>query len=249
MKFQLIALLAVHVVVGCLVSASSSEAFLPSSSTSGLVNHARAAAAQSPSSSSLAATPKQRSSSSAASTSTSPSSPTSASGYVYQEADVRLYQSSTTFDSSSSQMSPSAGVSSTKSAGPIIIQQKLQKIAQKPLVQAVASSSLFVMMNMIIQQFFKSQSITFPSSLAGCMALATSLLVTPNHASIYKVLAPGAKLLQKFLMVFLVPNLIVLPLCDGCGSITEVRVTCVYICVCVCTLCVFTIYCSHDSLK
>mmetsp|Transcript_10761 Transcript_10761/g.25641 ORF Transcript_10761/g.25641 Transcript_10761/m.25641 type:complete len:565 (+) Transcript_10761:201-1895(+) len=218
MKFQLLALLAVQVIVGCLVSASSSEAFLPSSSTHGLVNHARAAAAQSSSSSVAATTPRSSSASTATSTS-SPSSPTSASGYVYQEADVRLYQSSTTFDSSSSSMSSSSAVSGPSTEP---IQQKLQNIAQKPLVQAVASSSLFVMMNMIIQQFFRSQSITFPSSLAGCMALATSLLVTPNHASIYKVLSPGAKLLQKFLMVFLVPNLIVLPLCDGCGSITEV---------------------------
>jgi hypothetical protein len=143
--------------------------------------------------------------------------------------DVRLYQSSTSFGapsattSSSSQrrvlyapVSPASTSSTTANTFPKSIPKP------SPLVQALASSTLFILSDVLIKQVFKARGITFPSSLAGCCAMAATLLVNPYHASMYQVLAPGAKLLQKFLMVFLVPNLIVLPLCDGCGSVTEV---------------------------
>lgn len=202
-----------QVVVGCLVSASSSEALLPS---------AQVITDRSQSMSLSAEMTKKNGmkllSSSLPSSSSSYVSPASATGYTYQETDVRLYQSSAAFDSSlpssMSQLPPSTALPS---------QSSFQNLAQTPIVQAMSSATLFVMINMIIQQCFHRTGIMFPSSLAGCMVLATSLLATPNHTQVYNILSPGAKLLQKFLMVFLVPNLIVLPLCDGCGSITEVR--------------------------
>jgi len=75
---------------------------------------------------------------------------------------------------------------------------------------------------LIIKAIFKTKGISFPSSLAGCCFLATTLLSTPFHETLYRVLSPGAKLMQKFMMIFLVPNLIILPLCGGAYSATEV---------------------------
>mmetsp|Transcript_12605 Transcript_12605/g.20306 ORF Transcript_12605/g.20306 Transcript_12605/m.20306 type:complete len:538 (+) Transcript_12605:104-1717(+) len=137
--------------------------------------------------------------------------------YIYKNQDVRLYQSSTSFDPSTaaSHLYPSA-TATTTAATPRALPKP------SPLVQAILSSSLFVFADIAIKNIFRVKGIAFPSSLAGCCAMAATLLVNPFHESMYKVLSPGAKLLQKFLMVFLVPNLIVLPLCDGCGSVTEV---------------------------
>jgi hypothetical protein len=152
--------------------------------------------------------------------------------------DVRLYQSSTSYDPSKSSTfstatSAAAGqtllypgsstTSATTKTSIHIIVDGVSTMTQNPLVQAIASSAVFVVLDVFIKNMFRLRGVHFPSSLAGCTGLAFTLLVNPYHRSMYTVLSPGAKLLQKFLMVFLVPNLIVLPLCDGCGSITEVR--------------------------
>lgn len=158
----------------------------------------------------------------------------------YHDVDVRLYQSSTaasppsssTFLSTPSSLGTSSTPDTTSSHGQSpssLIQNGVTAVTRSsPLIRAVASATIFVVMNTGLQQLFLTKAIAFPSSLAGCMALAIGLLSSPNHRQIYKVLAPGSKLLQKFLMVFLVPNLIVLPLCDGCGSVTEV--SCCFCC-------------------
>lgn len=98
----------------------------------------------------------------------------------------------------------------------------IQSLASKPLTKAMLSSTLFVLTDMIIKTIFKAKSISFPSSLAGCCFLAATLLTTPFHETLYRVLNPGAKLMQKFMMIFLVPNLIILPLCGGSYSVMEV---------------------------
>mmetsp|Transcript_36838 Transcript_36838/g.41147 ORF Transcript_36838/g.41147 Transcript_36838/m.41147 type:complete len:546 (-) Transcript_36838:113-1750(-) len=97
----------------------------------------------------------------------------------------------------------------------------VQSLASKPLTKAILSSTLFVLTDMIIKTIFKAKSISFPSSLAGCCFLAATLLTTPFHETLYRVLNPGAKLMQKFMMIFLVPNLIILPLCGGSYSVME----------------------------
>jgi len=97
----------------------------------------------------------------------------------------------------------------------------VQSLASKPLTKAMLSSTLFVLTDMIIKTIFKAKSISFPSSLAGCCFLAATLLTTPFHETLYRVLNPGAKLMQKFMMIFLVPNLIILPLCGGSYSVME----------------------------
>ena len=98
----------------------------------------------------------------------------------------------------------------------------LKKFVSAPLTKAIFSSALFVFTDMLIKNVFKLKGISFPSSLAGCCLLAATLLSTPFHAKLYQILNPGAKLMQKFMMIFLVPNLIVLPLCGGNYSVAEV---------------------------
>ena len=98
----------------------------------------------------------------------------------------------------------------------------LQDLASAPLTKAVLSSTLFVFTDMLIKNLFKAKGISFPSSLAGCCVMAATLLASPFHEKLYRILNPGAKLMQKFMMIFLVPNLVVLPLCGGNYSALEV---------------------------
>ena len=98
----------------------------------------------------------------------------------------------------------------------------LQSVASAPLTKAILSSTLFVFTDMLIKNLFKAKGISFPSSLGGCCFLAATLLAAPFHQKLYRILNPGAKLMQKFMMVFLVPNLIILPLCGGNYSALEV---------------------------
>mmetsp|Transcript_6269 Transcript_6269/g.13440 ORF Transcript_6269/g.13440 Transcript_6269/m.13440 type:complete len:528 (-) Transcript_6269:247-1830(-) len=97
----------------------------------------------------------------------------------------------------------------------------LQDLASAPLTKAVLSSTLFVFTDMLIKNLFKAKGISFPSSLAGCCFMAATLLAAPFHEKLYRILNPGAKLMQKFMMIFLVPNLVVLPLCGGNYSALE----------------------------
>lgn len=98
----------------------------------------------------------------------------------------------------------------------------IQSVTSAPLTKAVLSSTFFVFTDMLIKNIFKAKGVSFPSSLAGCCLLAATLLASPFHEKLYRVLNPGAKLMQKFMMVFLVPNLIILPLCGGSYSAFEV---------------------------
>ena len=101
----------------------------------------------------------------------------------------------------------------------------IQSLAGAPLTKAILSSTLFVFTDMLIKNIFKAKGVSFPSSLAGCCVLAATLLASPFHERLYRILNPGAKLMQKFMMIFLVPNLIVLPLCGGSYSALEVSET------------------------
>ena len=65
--------------------------------------------------------------------------------------------------------------------------------------------------------FVDPTSISFPSSLPGCGALLTTMLITNAVKEewgdfIYGLLAPGATLLAKWLPVFFVPSLVTLSL-------------------------------------
>jgi len=97
----------------------------------------------------------------------------------------------------------------------------LQSVSSAPLTKAILSSTIFVFTDMLIKNLFKAKGISFPSSLGGCCFVAATLLASPFHQKLYRILNPGAKLMQKFMMVFLVPNLIILPLCGGNYSALE----------------------------
>jgi len=96
-----------------------------------------------------------------------------------------------------------------------------QSVASAPLTKAILSSTLFVFTDLLIKRLFNANGISFPSSLAGCCFTAAALLASPFHERLYRILNPGAKLMQKFMMIFLVPNLVVLPLCEGSYSALE----------------------------
>ena len=74
-------------------------------------------------------------------------------------------------------------------------------------------------------------NIAFPSSLAGCGFLLSFFLLAKTGSGgggvgpvLYQFLAPGAAVLARWLPVFFVPSLVMLPLSAGLGSSIEVRV-------------------------
>lgn len=90
--------------------------------------------------------------------------------------------------------------------------------------------ALFVGMDIVFRRVFKALDISFPSQLGGCVILFTvfSLLSTFSTGavladSIVGVLSPGALWLAKFLPVFFVPGLAMLPVAPSVGSVLEVR--------------------------
>mmetsp|Transcript_28169 Transcript_28169/g.40338 ORF Transcript_28169/g.40338 Transcript_28169/m.40338 type:complete len:509 (+) Transcript_28169:52-1578(+) len=89
--------------------------------------------------------------------------------------------------------------------------------------------ALFIGMDITFRKVFKALDISFPSQLGGCVILFTvfSLLSTFSTGavladSIVSVLSPGASWLAKFLPVFFVPGLAMLPVAPSVGSLLEV---------------------------
>lgn len=80
----------------------------------------------------------------------------------------------------------------------------------------------FFAINELVKILFAKYAITFPSPLAGCGALLAAFLILPSGSQLYDQFAPGAKVLAKWLPVFFVPSLILLPLAEGAGSPVEV---------------------------
>jgi len=76
------------------------------------------------------------------------------------------------------------------------------------------SAMLLVLLDVLFRRVFQASRISFPSSLGGMMILLAAMLSKGGN-NIYKVLAPGAGLLAKWLPVFFVPSLITLLLIDG----------------------------------
>ena len=79
----------------------------------------------------------------------------------------------------------------------------------------------------LVAEIFKAKNVKFPPMLGACMSLFAILLgteaVSPKAAqSIFDGLTPGANLLAKWLPMFFVPALTLLPLSPPIGSATEV---------------------------
>lgn len=88
----------------------------------------------------------------------------------------------------------------------------------------------FVIYDTLLRKFFKSNDITFPSMMAGCvilfLVLALFELVQPGLGDAqFQALTPGAGLLAKWLPSFFVPGLAMLPLAPKIeGSLEIVKV-------------------------
>ena len=95
--------------------------------------------------------------------------------------------------------------------------------------QALVGSASLWIMDTIFRKAFRANKITFPASLGGCIALFFALLGIDAVKSgsgdvIYKFLEPGSLFLAKWLPVFFVPGLAMLPLAPSVGSSMDVRV-------------------------
>lgn len=72
--------------------------------------------------------------------------------------------------------------------------------------KAMAGAAGFVLMDSAMRKFFRSNGITFPSQLAGCIVLLTAMIVGDSVAAgsgmkVFELLAPGAALLTKWCVV------------------------------------------------
>jgi hypothetical protein len=93
---------------------------------------------------------------------------------------------------------------------------------------AIAGALVMTLIERATNRVLKSQGSNFPSQLGGCIALLFFMLsaeaVAPGLGdSIFVSLSPGAALLAKWLPVFFVPGLAMLPLAPSVGSSFEVQ--------------------------
>jgi len=101
-------------------------------------------------------------------------------------------------------------------------------VVENTTVNAVAGSVAMALIEKVVKEVFKANDISFPSQLGACIALFAFLLiseaVSPDFAnSVFGALSPGAALLAKWLPVFFVPGLAMLPLAPSIGDTSEVR--------------------------
>jgi hypothetical protein len=92
---------------------------------------------------------------------------------------------------------------------------------------AVTGAVIMALIERGLNKIFVSQGIKFPAQLGGCIALFAFLIladaVSPGLGeSIFTSLSPGSALLAKWLPVFFVPGLVLLPLAPSVGSGLEV---------------------------
>jgi hypothetical protein len=96
------------------------------------------------------------------------------------------------------------------------------------LTAALVGALAMAMVERAVKYMFVKADIAFPAQLAGCIILFFALLVADlvvpglGHNT-YVSLLPGTALLTKWLPVFFVPGLAMLPLAPNVGSGLEVR--------------------------
>lgn len=96
-----------------------------------------------------------------------------------------------------------------------------------PPNQVVSALGLFAI-NYAVTKLFAALDIGFPAMLGGCIILFTTLLladaVSPGLGNaIFEWLTPGGNLVAKWLPVFFVPGLAMLPRAPSLGSGVDVR--------------------------
>jgi len=93
--------------------------------------------------------------------------------------------------------------------------------------KAIAGAAGFIVIDSVIRKLFKSNGIKFPSQLAGCIMLLSTMLISdvikPGVGDfIFNALTPGAAFLGKWLSVMFVPGLAMLPFAPSVGSGVDV---------------------------
>lgn len=89
--------------------------------------------------------------------------------------------------------------------------------------KAIAGSAAFLVFDTVFRKMFNKYEIKFPAQLGGCIflfifLLASELVVPGLGDTVFKALTPGANLLTKWLPVFFVPGLAMLPLAPSIGT-------------------------------
>lgn len=93
--------------------------------------------------------------------------------------------------------------------------------------KAVAGATAFLILDTVVRKTFRAKNVGFPAQLGGCIMLLSFLLISelvvPGVGdSVFNALSPGAALLTKWLPVFFVPGLAMLPLAPSIGSAVDV---------------------------
>jgi len=99
--------------------------------------------------------------------------------------------------------------------------------ANSAQVQETGGALAFVLLDVFFRKVFKANNIAFPSQLGGCCilfgVLLLSDLISPGTGDVvFKALSPGAGVLAKWLPVFFVPGLAMIPIAPSMGSSFEV---------------------------
>ena len=100
-------------------------------------------------------------------------------------------------------------------------------LMDRHLTQSLVGVGFLAAIEYVMKQVLKANKIDFPPMLAGCVALFTFLLLwdmvisSASAQSMAEYLAPGAALLAKWLPMFFVPGLALLPLAPSVGGNLE----------------------------
>ena len=101
-------------------------------------------------------------------------------------------------------------------------------LLSKQIQSEITGVALFVGLDVAFRRAFKALNIAFPSQLGGCVILFTLWTLLSSVGgnkiadSMVNILTPGAGWLAKFLPVFFVPGLAMLPVAPSVGSFVEV---------------------------
>lgn len=96
-----------------------------------------------------------------------------------------------------------------------------------PASNELSGAAIFLVLDHLFRKIFQAKGISFPSQLGGCCILFVLMnlleVVKPGLGdTIFTSLTPGAGFLAKWLPVFFVPGLAMLPLAPSMGSPVEI---------------------------
>jgi len=98
-----------------------------------------------------------------------------------------------------------------------------------PTADELKGTAVFLLLDHFFRVVFKKNGISFPSQLGGCCILFAIMIaaeiVKPGAGNaVFQYLSPGAGLLARWIAVFFVPGLAMLPNAPSMGNAFEVRI-------------------------